>query len=55
MTGFGAGDAFADGMVDMMRAEDEGVDAGVPRDAQSASPTTFRACGETVLKPIVKA
>ena len=42
LTGFGLGDAFVQGMVDMMRAKDEGLDAGVARTAETASPTTFR-------------
>ncbi|MFK4084802.1 NAD(P)H-binding protein [Kribbella sp. NPDC020789] len=50
---FGLGDAFVGGMVDMMRAKDEGLDAGVRRTEQAASPTTFRQWCELVLKPAV--
>ncbi|WP_112239015.1 NAD(P)H-binding protein [Kribbella monticola] len=53
LTGFGLGDAFVRGMVDMMRAKDEGLDDGVRRTAETASPTTFRQWCEEVLKPAV--
>ncbi|MGA6205125.1 NAD(P)H-binding protein [Nocardia testacea] len=49
--GFGAGDAFVQGMVDMMRAKDEGLDNGVPRTPRTTSPTTFRQWCTTVLAP----
>ena len=52
---YGTGDAFATGMVDMMRAKDEGLDAGVPRTPESSSPTTFRQWCEEVLAPAVRA
>ena len=39
----------------MMRAKDEGLDDGVPRTLQTASPTTFRQWCEEVLKPAVLA
>lgn len=51
LAGYGIGDAFVQGMVDMMRAKDEGLDDGVPRTPQTASPTTFRQWCEEVLKP----
>jgi uncharacterized protein YbjT (DUF2867 family) len=51
--GYGASDAFVQGMVDMMRAKGEGLDDGVPRTPQTASPTTFRQWCEEVLKPAV--
>ncbi|WP_026911667.1 NAD(P)H-binding protein [Patulibacter minatonensis] len=54
MRTFGAGDAFADGMVDMMRAKDDGLDVGVARTAETASPTTFRVWCEEVLAPAVR-
>ncbi|MET0188740.1 MAG: NAD(P)H-binding protein [Pseudonocardia sediminis] len=54
-TGFGAGEAFARGMVDMMRAKDEGLDDGVARTPDTASPTTFRQWCEDVLRPAVLA
>jgi uncharacterized protein YbjT (DUF2867 family) len=53
MKGFDLGDAFVGGMVDMMRAKDEGLDAGVTRTPQTATPTTFRQWCELVLKPAV--
>lgn len=53
LTGFGLGDAFVKGMVDMMRAKDAGLDAGITRSPQTATPTTFRQWCEDVLKPAV--
>jgi uncharacterized protein YbjT (DUF2867 family) len=50
---FGAGDAFVRGMVDMMRAKDEGLDDAVPRTPETASPTTFAQWCEQVLAPAV--
>ena len=55
LTGYGIGEAFAQGMVDMARAKDEGLDDGVPRTPQTASPTTFRQWCEEVLEPAVLA
>jgi uncharacterized protein YbjT (DUF2867 family) len=55
LAGHGIGDAFVQGMVDMMRAKDEGLDDGVPRTLETASPTTFREWCEEVLKPAVLA
>jgi len=55
LAGYGMGDAFVAGMVAMMRAKDEGLDDGVPRTPQTASPTTFRQWCEEVLKPAVLA
>jgi uncharacterized protein YbjT (DUF2867 family) len=54
MRGFGAGEAFVDGMVAMMRAKDAGLDAGVERTGETASPTTFRVWCEEVLLPAVR-
>jgi uncharacterized protein YbjT (DUF2867 family) len=54
LASYGIGDAFVQGMVDMMRAKDEGLDGGVPRTAETASPTTFRQWCEDVLKPAVR-
>jgi uncharacterized protein YbjT (DUF2867 family) len=51
----GAGDAFVRGMVDMMRAKDEGLDNGVPRTPQTTTPTTFRQWCTAVLAPAVLA
>lgn len=55
LAGYGIGDPFVQGMVDMMRAKDEGLDDGVPRTPETASPTTFRQWCEEVLKPAVLA
>jgi hypothetical protein len=49
------GDAFIQGMADMMRAKDEGLDDGVPRTPETASPTTFRQWCQEVLRPAVLA
>lgn len=55
LAGYGMGDAFVAGMVDMMRAKDESLDDGVPRTPETASPTTFRQWCEQVLAPAVAA
>jgi uncharacterized protein YbjT (DUF2867 family) len=55
LAGYGLGDAFVQGMVDMMRAKDEGLDDGVPRTPLTASPTTFRQWCREVLRPAVLA
>ncbi len=53
LIGYGLNDAFAQGVVDMKRAKDDGLDAGVTRTRATATPTTFeRWCAET-LKPAV--
>jgi uncharacterized protein YbjT (DUF2867 family) len=54
LSGYGVGAAFVEGMVDMMRAKDEGLDDGVPRTPKTASPTTFRQWCDEVLKPAVR-
>lgn len=51
LAGYGIGDAFVQGTVDMMRAENEDLDDGVQRTPETASPTTFRQWCEEVLKP----
>lgn len=53
LASYGMGAATVQGMVDMMRAKNEGLDAGVPRTPETASPTTFRQWCEEVLKPAV--
>jgi uncharacterized protein YbjT (DUF2867 family) len=55
LAGYGMGDAFVQGMADMARAKDEGLDDGVPRTPQTASPTTFRQWCAEVLRPAVLA
>jgi uncharacterized protein YbjT (DUF2867 family) len=51
LAGYGMGDAFVQGMVDMMQAKNEGLDDGVQRNPQTASPTTFHQWCDQVLKP----
>jgi uncharacterized protein YbjT (DUF2867 family) len=51
LAGYGMGDAIVQGMADMMRAKDEGLDDGVPRTPETTSPTTFRQWCEEVLRP----
>lgn len=53
LTGFGMSEAFAEGMLDMMVAKNEGLDNAEPRTAQSTTPTSFRQWCEEVLKPKV--
>ncbi|MFD8328217.1 NAD(P)H-binding protein [Streptomyces lydicus] len=55
LAGRGVGDALVQGYLDMMRAKDDGLDEGVRRTLQTASPTTFREWCEQVLKPAVQA
>ena len=55
LTGYGVGDAFVQGMVEMMDAKEKGLDDGVPRTERTASPTTFRQWCEQVLRPAVLA
>ncbi|MEV0195272.1 hypothetical protein [Nonomuraea sp. NPDC050691] len=55
LAGHGLGEAFVQGMIDMMRAKDEGLDNGVERTPGTASPTTFRQWCRQVLKPAVLA
>ena len=56
MTGFGASEAAAQGLVDMMTAKDNGLDdvTRTPRNAID-TPTTFRQWCHDVLKPAVLA
>ncbi len=51
LIGYGLNEAFVHGIADMKHAKDNGLDAGVARTAETASPTTFEQwCAET-LKP----
>ncbi|MCX6471940.1 MAG: NAD(P)H-binding protein [Corynebacteriales bacterium] len=54
MIGRGLGSAFVDGMVDMMQAKDNGLDAGVARTPEAGTPTTFRQWCADVLLPAVE-
>ena len=47
----GASEAFAQAMVDMMAAKDQGMDNAEPRTAENTTPTSFRQWCEEVLKP----
>ena len=55
LSGYGMGEAFVQGMVDMMQAKENGLDDGVARTPENAGPTTFRQWCEDVLKPAVQA
>ena len=55
LKGHGMGSAFVQGMVDMMRAKEEGLDNGVARTSETASPTSFRQWCEEVLAPAIRA
>lgn len=51
LIGYGLNETFVHGIADMKHAKDNGLDAGVARTAETASPTTFEQwCAET-LKP----
>jgi uncharacterized protein YbjT (DUF2867 family) len=50
---FGMSEAMAQGMIDMARAKDEGLDNAEPRTPESTSPTSFRQWCEEVLKPAI--
>jgi uncharacterized protein YbjT (DUF2867 family) len=49
--GFGMSDAMAQGMTDMARAKNEGLDNGVQRTPENSTPTSFREWCEGMLKP----
>jgi uncharacterized protein YbjT (DUF2867 family) len=49
----GASGAFAQGMTDMMRAKNKGLDNAEPRTPENTTPTSFRQWCEQVLKPAV--
>ncbi|MEU8887603.1 NAD(P)H-binding protein [Streptomyces sp. NPDC048442] len=53
LVGYGLNEEFARGVVDMKRAKDEGLDAGVTRTPETASPTSFEQWCARVLKPAV--
>ncbi|HEY1478430.1 MAG TPA: NAD(P)H-binding protein [Gaiellales bacterium] len=53
LIGFGMSDAMAQGMLDMLRAKDGGLDNAEPRTPESTTPTSFRTWCEQVLKPAV--
>lgn len=47
----GMSDAMAQGMTDMARAKNEGLDNAEPRTPENTTPTSFRQWSEEVLKP----
>jgi uncharacterized protein YbjT (DUF2867 family) len=49
----GMSDAMAQGMTDMARAKNEGLDNAEPRTAENTTPTSFRQWCEELLKPAV--
>ncbi|MEU6465371.1 NAD(P)H-binding protein [Streptomyces sp. NPDC046976] len=53
LVGYGLHEAFVQGIVDMKRAKDEGLDAGVARTPDTASPTSFEQWCARTLKPAV--
>jgi uncharacterized protein YbjT (DUF2867 family) len=53
LVGYGLNEAFVRGIVDMKRAKDEGLDAGIARTPDTASPTGFEQWCARVLKPAV--
>ncbi|MET3985769.1 NAD(P)H-binding protein [Streptomyces sp. PvR034] len=53
LIGYGLNEAFVQGVVDMKRAKDEGLDAGVTRTPDTASPTTFEQWCTRTLVPAV--
>ncbi|MGW1619672.1 NAD(P)H-binding protein [Streptomyces sp. NPDC002172] len=53
LVGLGLDEAFVQGIVDMKRAKDAGLDAGVARTADTASPTGFEQWCAQTLKPAV--
>ena len=48
---YGASEVFAQGLVDMMAAKDQGMDNAEPRTAENTTPTRFRQWCQEVLKP----
>lgn len=55
LVGHGLDAAFVQGIADMKQAKDNGLDAGVTRTADTASPTTFEQWCARTLKPAVQA
>src|SRR5258706_375122 len=49
----GMSDAMAQGMTDMARAKNEGLDNAEPRTPENTTPTSFRQWCEEMLKPAV--
>lgn len=53
LVGYGLDKEFVEGIVDMKRAKDDGLDAGVARTPATATPTTFEHWVAQTLKPAV--
>ncbi|WP_109032343.1 NAD(P)H-binding protein [Streptomyces rubrogriseus] len=53
LVGHGLDREFVDGVVDMKRAKDDGLDAGVARTPDTATPTTFEDWVARTLAPVV--
>ena len=53
LVGHGLNEEFVQGVVDMKRAKDEGLDVGVARTPETASPTGFEQWCAQTLKPAV--
>ncbi|MFC8710543.1 NAD(P)H-binding protein [Streptomyces sp. NPDC057197] len=53
LVGYGLDASFVQGIVDMKRAKDDGLDAGVTRTPATATPTTFEEWCARTLKPAV--
>ena len=50
---YGANEVFAQGIIDMLIAKDEGLDNAEPRTPQNTTPTSFRQWCKEALKPAV--
>jgi uncharacterized protein YbjT (DUF2867 family) len=53
LVGYGLNEEFVRGVVDMKRAKDQGLDAGVARTPDTASPTSFEQWCARTLRPAV--
>ncbi|WP_406154376.1 NAD(P)H-binding protein [Streptomyces sp. NBC_01023] len=53
LVGYGLNEAFVQGIADMKQAKDNGLDAGVARTPETATPTTFEQWCARTLKPAV--
>ncbi|GAA0622855.1 NAD(P)H-binding protein [Kutzneria viridogrisea] len=53
LVGYGLDEAFVQGIADMKQAKDNGLDIGVTRTADTASPTTFEQWCAQTLRPAV--
>ncbi|MFE6922555.1 NAD(P)H-binding protein [Nocardia sp. NPDC057663] len=53
LVGYGLDEEFVQGVVDMKRAKDQGLDAGVTRTPDTASPTSFEQwCAQTLMPAV---